>query len=1449
MEEQFNLLGDAQFTEEEQQAFDGTATGSTPAVPQEVPPTPEVTEELEEEEPEAKATETSVGPTKVQRGVQTEEKAPGSPLEGIAKWAEENIYIPAIDMMDSSRNADQVAADRAEARTGVEEIDQETLANPTVLGEVGAAVIGSGPGILESTLGAAEVLGDTIKTIPSLVGLAEEDGRQNPFSDQYEWAQWNLASDRVAAQTPVGKIAQGFLEFGGLMALTGGFRSVEGAGKAVAAAPGLLGKGKVVLSTAVKEGVYGLAADFIDGLGSGDDNLSNLIREHAPDWYPTWATALAIDDADGPYTTALKTSLEGFGLGGAVGGLGAVIAGRRALDALPANATRAEKIEVFQAAAAKNVQETLTTDVPPGLKSTFNRLKDIGDDVHFQRLKPVMEQAEKGIPYTWDDMANVFPEKFTPASRALPNDFNGGIYRAIDELPPKGGFTRNPFTGAQPTEGYSVAIDGASLTKFDRESVQAFMQKHADVLSREDVFLGAWKAPDTGITEIELSRVVPDRGEAELLGTAFDQKAIYDNATGNEIPTWGGDTLRSTQNGHLKGAMDAPVDGKTTATWERAAVDALRPEPAGVFNGAKTATRSPVTKPVLKAMKKGMGGSVDANNKKWLDSFVRANRVTVEQLSKTLQESPQVVAQRAYDKMSELLDQPYAKMKDQIPTYMREGEELLTNDGVVTVNALMRGLASALHKHLKPVGDLGRDGIDNTPHVMEMIDTLRALMQVHHFTASANARALMSEQIDASTLGSVFKQPAVKPPKQSTFDKAMKNMEELATAVADGSPAARLKAQKLASLLQLADGNPAKMKGLWMSLMQSGEDVAFRSFFNSLLSAPVTHLVNTISSTTNAWLRPLAGALGTGDFKSLRYAAWDFQSTFGEALDMAGKAWDNMDRVGPDAKKMQHSVGAEETKQTLAVIKEAAIAGGNKNIEVGVNMIEYLRGWVDNPVLSFPSRVMTTTDEFMKAWTARIEYNSQTYRQALEAGDDTGKALDETFQALLDRNKPESFSETGEILDPDLLRVAKEANFQQALEGKAAGLGHAVNNIPLLRVFFPFFKTGHNIMVFNLQHTPIAGRFTKEWDMVMKGDDEYAKAVMKGRERIGYGITSAAGMMFMGGNLTGAADPSATQRDLIARPPTSIRIGGKWFDYSRLSPFDFPLRMVASVGEAFQKGQLSEDKAGALMTHLAFSLSANLTQRSVTAGLQPLGVLLNPNLSSPEKLAATMAQIPNSFAPLSSARRAVNSAFRPWKMEFDNTFDRFLDQVSFGAVGNGAIKYDMLSGEVVKNLSAGRNTLNPVNVSDRKTSPARDWLEDLQYDRDLVFKTMGGVDLKPKHRAAIARLMGEQGLEDKLNYFVKANSWAETDRARYIEVTQSGSSDGEKLKGTLHVQPFYSRTHAIIMKAKEQAIASMRTMTEYQELFEEIQAAQQGRLQMKFAAKGSNYLQQLSTKN
>ena len=64
---------------------------------------------------------------------------------------------------------------------------------------------------------------------------------------------------------------------------------------------------------------------------SGEGNLSNMIKENAPDWYPTFLTALAIEEDDNPFEAAFKTALEGGMLGAPVGAVGAWLKGGRAV--------------------------------------------------------------------------------------------------------------------------------------------------------------------------------------------------------------------------------------------------------------------------------------------------------------------------------------------------------------------------------------------------------------------------------------------------------------------------------------------------------------------------------------------------------------------------------------------------------------------------------------------------------------------------------------------------------------------------------------------------------------------------------------------------------------------------------------------------------------------------------------------------------------------------------------------------------------------------------------------------------------------------------------------------------------------------------------------------------------------------------------------------------------
>ena len=60
----------------------------------------------------------------------------------------------------------------------------------------------------------------------------------------------------------------------------------------------------------------------------------------------------------------------------------------------------------------------------------------------------------------------------------------------------------------------------------------------------------------------------------------------------------------------------------------------------------------------------------------------------------------------------------------------------------------------------------------------------------------------------------------------------------------------------------------------------------------------------------------------------------------------------------------------------------------------------------------------------------------------------------------------------GRVMNEELLDVAKELTYQTELEGWAGTFAKTIDQIPVLRPFFPFVKTGHNIMVYTGTHTP-----------------------------------------------------------------------------------------------------------------------------------------------------------------------------------------------------------------------------------------------------------------------------------------------------------------------------------------------------------------------------------------
>ena len=105
---------------------------------------------------------------------------------------------------------------------------------------------------------------------------------------------------------------------------------------------------------------------------SGEGNLSNLIQDHAPDWYPTWLSALAVDEDDNPFEAAFKTALEGGILGAPIGAVSAYLKGARAVRKYQAANPKATQVEL-QKGGLRGYQGKLPIPIPREKKTHLSR--------------------------------------------------------------------------------------------------------------------------------------------------------------------------------------------------------------------------------------------------------------------------------------------------------------------------------------------------------------------------------------------------------------------------------------------------------------------------------------------------------------------------------------------------------------------------------------------------------------------------------------------------------------------------------------------------------------------------------------------------------------------------------------------------------------------------------------------------------------------------------------------------------------------------------------------------------------------------------------------------------------------------------------------------------------------------------------------------------------------
>ncbi len=1199
-------------------------------------------------------------------------------------------------------------------------------------------------GATEKVAGALEVAGDTAKTataevvkratLGNVVLGADEGGAQNPFSDQYDWATWNLGKDEVGAQTGVGKVAQGFGEFGVLMAGTGGFA----------------GGGTTLLGTAVRGGLAGIKADMLSAV-SGEGNMSNMIEEAFPELKDHWLTALAIEKDDNVFEAAVKTGLEGFGTGMAVEvGVGGFARGARALFKNK-KATDEVIVEAVQSAAPP-IQTNKQLD------EIGSMIMESGNAERFDRFGQIMDLNAKGIPTTWDDAAATVPEYYVKGAREVADDFSITAYERIDELQPGQTTTIDPFTGEEPVSGTLVNIDGQRLEGLEPDDVSDFISQNSDILSREDVYLGVSVNKNTGKQSIELSRLVEDPNEAQLLGKLFDQKAIYDIDADSIIPTGGADVLKDTKGQHLRSAYTTPSEptikpAQTVAAQQMEAKQAMI-KPANGGGGGRLATNAQV-KQIADARGDGAG--------KAIDDVISSMKSSEKDLAKEAGISVQTLRALTENDLKGFLDIEGNLNLDAISKTTYDGEELLSREGAFQVRALMANTASAIYDAAFKVSKTAQEGIDSAMHVKQLKNNMLTLLKLHKKTSNLIGTRLADYSVNIADLNFKMDADFMKPKDPNKLNTqleiAEKELDDMVKGFESGDPKAIQKAQRTAAMLQLTGGDVTKMVDVAQNMGQLGKEAMLKLMYNSMLSSPATHLVNNLSNMFNMVYRPLTARVG-GNAKQRKAAIASYSSffqTMPEAFDLAIRtAKTGVSNVGGS----RDQVLSQTTRIQLNELARTAADSNDLALKAGSGLLHMMHDLADFPLFDWPSRFLTTSDEFFKVMVTRMEYKRVSMEKAIDlAGSKGDNAVQEAFEKILKDEYSRNFTKSGGILNKDLLTAAKDVTFQTDLAGPAAKFAGFLNDVPALRIFFPFVKTGHNVLVYTGTHVPILNLALKESrEVLMK--DTVEGAIMRGRLAFGGMTILMAGMAAANGQITGNGPAGGARRKewLKSHLPRSFKVGDRWVSYERIEPFGQILAAVADIHYAFDSGELEEDKAKYLAGYIQHALATNLTDKSMFQGLEPLSHIINPGqggAGSTERLNAFAYSTANNFVPLSGARRALTNAMNPYMQEFASELDRAKFSATMGLAGEKAKTYDWLTGEVITSSSGGMgNAILPFKSVKRGFDVVKDKLEDIEFDSSVVSDEFGGVELTPEQKSSFQKLMSQTGIYQDLKKWV-----------------------------------------------------------------------------------------------
>lgn len=563
-------------------------------------------------------------------------------------------------------------------------------------------------------------------------------------------------------------------------------------------------------------------------------------------------------------------------------------------------------------------------------------------------------------------------------------------------------------------------------------------------------------------------------------------------------------------------------------------------------------------------------------------------------------------------------------------------------------------------------------------------------------------------------------------------------------------------------------GGPDAMTSLRKELENPKMKALSGYWYASLLSGPITHMVNMGSNAGIAVLRPvedIVGGLVEGAFKGdFRRAQEGVEAVHDLVRSLRGSF---------KAAAIAFDVGESQLGKAITPFDapELASRGPLHALTEGQNGPLYSMTRAFSTVLGVPGRLLVAEDEmfrgvnyFVHARRAARRHLRQT--QPNLKGSDFESQLEQLTQdarhwsEFSNRLSVEKRAELRAIHE-GALNEARYNTFTNDLEyGVGKSLQTFQHNHPWFRLIMPFVRTPTNIFRFAMQRVPGAGliqRQNRELMQAIRAGNRDAMRDLAGRQMVGMGVTMVTADMFAKGSITGAGptDPAQREQWLTTHQPYSIRIGDEWIEYRRLEPFGMQVGLVADALTSYSELESDEqlDAAG-VMAGTTASIISNLSSKRYLQGItQFLGMVSS---GEPEAVKRYMLSQAGNLVPLAQLNAQTNRALvDPQLRELQNVSDSLRSRIPglsdsvtprinlWGEPINlpPGYRYDTLAphhnGNITFTNGLG-SLLIPAKNRSVHSTPTREWLTEIGFSLGNPSRTYWGrmrdVKLTPEQR-------------------------------------------------------------------------------------------------------------------